>query len=79
MDTRSHLGVLHYETHRDFASWQHVRSGVGRFLEKQETKGSVLLIYTLAVLGAILFSVHRMLENLAMQGPAPLFSVPPIL
>jgi len=68
--TRVHSVVLDYVTHGDSERWQHIRSWAERFLEKEKIAEIALVIFTLAIWGVILFSVHQALQNFTMTGPA---------
>ena len=70
IDTRANSDVLYYVTHGDSETWQHIRSRVERFLDKEKIAEIALVTFTLAIWGVILFSVYQALQNLTMTGPA---------
>jgi hypothetical protein len=61
---------LRYAIHGDSESFQHIRSRVERFLKKGKIAEIALVIFTLALWGVVLFSVHQALQNFTMTGPA---------
>ncbi len=70
MDTRANSSVLHYVTQGNAERWQHIRSRVERFFEKEKIAEISLVISILAIWVVILFSVHQALQNFTITGPA---------
>jgi hypothetical protein len=70
IETRASAGVFDYVTHEGSETWQHIRSRVARFVEKEKIAEIALVISTLAMWGVILFSVYEALQNFTMTGPA---------